>query len=168
MPNRDTSNQEKSKTMKNICMPLLLLLTGCATRTVYMNPNLSDGPAVQRQFAIDDGYCIGAANGSVPMPEVRIYSPGQDTYRVTGTVIGPNGVYRYSGQGTSGGQNFASGFATGFANGASIGTAMAARDVQRRVYHGCMVSLGWEAAGAKDSAQTTSCGSTPSPGCRMY
>lgn len=141
--------------------PLCMLTVGCAHRTVYHNPNLTSDAATQRQFAIDDGYCVGTSMGSVPMPMVRVYSSGQESYSVAGTITSNTGaMYRYSGTGYST-PSFATGFATGVANGASIGLAIAARNAQRRVYHGCMTALGW-------LLDTTANASAPATGTYSY
>lgn len=113
----------------------------------YHNPYIDDSTLLQRQFAIDDGYCTSAAAGSVPIPQVRIYTPPPTNYSFSGQATTYN---PYSGSSTTTYQGTAysyptSGFAEGFATGMSIGAAMAARKDRERVYHGCMVALGWTA-----------------------
>lgn len=120
-------------------------LSGCHHAVTYYNPQIEDGAFLQRQFTIDDGYCTSAAAGSVPIPQVRIYTPPPNNYSFSGQATTYN---PYSGYSTTTYQGTAhsyptSGFAQGFANGMNIGAAMAARKKQDRVYHACMVALGW-------------------------
>lgn len=123
------------------------LLSGCATAPSYHNPNIVDPIAAKRQFDIDDGYCTGVSSGSVPMPMVRTYVPGQQAYTIngTGSMFTPGvgtSSYGYQARVTPV-PNPGAAFATGMANGMNMGIAMRAAQDRQRVYHGCMVSLGW-------------------------
>lgn len=119
-----------------------LVCTGCATK--YYNHNLSKSDA-DAQFSVDDGYCIQVSDGAVPMPEVRYYQPEQTRYTINATTTAYNSRTGYTTYNTTGSVNSLStqSFATGFANGLNIGSVMAANDRRQRVYHGCMISLGW-------------------------
>lgn len=125
---------------------VLLVCSGCAT-TKYYNPNITNDSERQRQFAIDDGYCVQASDGAVPIPEVRYYQPEQTHYTINATTTAYNsrsGLTTYNTTGSVNSyQSPSNAFANGFANGASIGAAIAANERRQRVYHGCMVNLGW-------------------------
>lgn len=79
------------------------------------------------------------------MPEVRIYQPEQTNYSIHTTTTAYNSRTGLTTYNTTGSINSypTQSFATGFANGASIGAAMAADNRRKRVYNGCMESLGW-------------------------
>lgn len=134
--------------MKGFRVVLLAgMLNACASQVTYYNPNITDDTARNNQFAIDDGYCTQVTEGSVPMPEVRYYQPNQSHYSINSTTTAYNYNTGYTTYKTTGSINSypspADSFANGFANGASIGAAIAASNNRKKVYHGCMVSLGW-------------------------
>ena len=119
-------------------------LTGCATN--WYNPNFaaSDVKAMQKQKAIDEGYCTQVAQGSAPMPEARTYVPMQQSYSINGTVTswgqgGPT-TSTYSGYVTP---SPAASFSSGFAQCAALGAAIRARRAQDAIMKGCMAKLGW-------------------------
>ncbi len=132
--------------MKGSCVFLLAgMLTACASPVIYYNPNITNDSDRNRQFTIDDGYCTQVSDGAVPMPEMRIYQPEQTNYSIHATTTAFNSRTGLTTYNTTGSINSypTQSFATGFANGASIGAAMAANERRQRVYHGCMVNLGW-------------------------
>ncbi len=124
---------------------VLMSLSGCAVK--YYNPNMPNESDRNRQFAIDDGYCTQVADGSVPMPEVRYYQPQQTYYTMNATTTSYNSRTGYTTYNTTGSVNSyqspANSFTNGFANGMNIGAAIAASENRKKVYHGCMISLGW-------------------------
>lgn len=126
-----------------------VVLSGCARSRVYYNPYIDDATFLNRQFTVDDGYCTSAAAGSVPIPQVRIYAAEPQSYSFSGQATTYNPYSGYSTTDYSGTAyaypNAGASFATGFANGMNMGAAMAARRDRDRVYHGCMVALGWTA-----------------------
>lgn len=120
-------------------------LTGCAS-THWHNPNYSTDQAaiMAKQQAIDEGYCTQVAHGSVPMPDVRVYSPTQDSYSVSGTIssYGSGGLQtsNYTGYVTPSARTS---FSTGFAQGAAVGAVIRARRAQDKIMRACMLQLGW-------------------------
>lgn len=120
-------------------------ITGCASPQ-WHNPNYSADQAaiMAKQRAIDEGYCTQVAHGSAPMPDVRVYSPTQDSYSVSGTIssYGSGGLQtsNYTGYVTPSAGNS---FSTGFAQGAALGAAIRARRAQDKIMRGCMLQLGW-------------------------
>jgi predicted secreted protein len=129
-------------------LALGLAVVGCATKSTYYNPYIDDPIAVKRQFTVDDGGCTRVAAGSIPIPEVRMYSPDTQSYNFSGTAntynsTTGNSTTQYQGTAYPSGGGFAGGFSSGFASGMSIGAAIRARKEREKVYHGCMVSLGW-------------------------
>jgi len=120
-------------------------LSGCATN--WYSNKFATEDAKSRQLKIDTGYCEGVSYGVMPLPEARIYTPGQTSYNVSGTGSGYDSSgnysnYQYSGTiqpRTSGAEQFASGFANGYAAVAQI----AATNARTRVYTSCMLRLGW-------------------------
>lgn len=131
-------------------VPAALLAAGCATGH-YENPNLKDPVALARQKAVDEGYCKRVSHGAAPMPQVRYYTPEQQSYAITGTINSynyntghTNSTYTaHAAPQTTPAGGFAAGFAQGMANGANLAAAFAADEAQRKIYHGCMMSLGW-------------------------
>lgn len=117
---------------------------GCAK--TYINPYITEPAQIQRQFAIDSGYCTGVASGAVPQPPMRVYSKAQQgPYYVRGTATtrdayGNRTDTRYDATVSSYEQpNYAQSFADGWNTGAAIGAG-----IQRnRVQDGCLASLGW-------------------------
>lgn len=133
--------------MRLVALGAAVILVGCATPKTYINPFITDQVAQSRQLAIDGGYCTRAAAGSVPIPQVRAYSSGQQNYTVTGTAstYNPSSGYStstYSGTARST-PSAGAAFAGGFADGLNMGAAIGARLERDKVYHGCMVALGW-------------------------
>ena len=128
-----------------IVVASVLALTGCAT--TYYNPNITDATALERQRAIDEGYCTRASAGSVPIPQVRAYQPQQQNYQIAGTVntYTPNAGYSTSNYSANvySQPNPGAAFASGFASGANMGAAFAAAHAQEKIFHGCMLALGW-------------------------
>lgn len=115
--------------------------------TQWTNPHFDDPIAEKRQFTIDDGYCSSAAGGSVPIPQVRVYSAGQTSYKVQGAgsftrADGSMAPYSYQSRITPTLSPGAA-FTQGFANGMNIGAAANAKAQQRKAYAGCMTALGW-------------------------
>lgn len=131
-------------------------LTSCALMTTkYYNSRIPNG-SVQQQLEIDNGYCVSASVGSVPMPEIRQYNTGQERYSIRGTTTSyspKNGYtdYTYNAQ-VSPIVSPVNAFANGFANGASIAAVGEARGQRENVYNGCMASLGWSREPSKSSA----------------
>lgn len=126
----------------------LLMPIGCAS-TKYSNPHLTDAGDIKQQFAIDDGYCAQVVVGSVPRPEVRTYTPTQKSYAISGTVQSYNSTTgyttsSYSGQASATPSPMDSA-AAGYAFGANLRAAVDARKARKRVYRGCMATLGWVA-----------------------
>lgn len=125
----------------------LLVLSGCATGRVYYNPYIDDPVFLNRQFTIDDGYCTSAAVGAVPIPQIRIYTAAPQSYSFSGQMTTYNPATGYSTTEYRGTvqptPSAGDAFATGFANGMNMGAAIAARNNRDRVYHACMVALGW-------------------------
>lgn len=77
--------------------------------------------AVERQRIIDEGYCTQAAAGAVPLPQVRYYQSGIQSYQINGNIqsLNTNGNYtssNYTGNVTSY-TNSSDAFSAGFANG---------------------------------------------------
>jgi hypothetical protein len=121
----------------------VLVLAGCATKSNWTNPFLDDPVAVKRQFTIDDGYCMRAASGSVPIPQARVYTEGQASYAVSGFTRSPTGqTSSFSGRAVSTPSPGAA-FTQGLANGMNMGAVFNARASQQRAYDGCMTALGW-------------------------
>jgi hypothetical protein len=129
---------------QGVVLLMTAALLGCAGYSQWSNSHLH-GDAAKRQFAIDNGYCKRAANGSAPMPIVRNYSSGQQTYRITGNYSGFNTRSGYN----SGTYNATvttydpNAFSNGFAYGMNLGNAMAAMQANKEIYNGCMYDLGW-------------------------
>lgn len=132
--------------MKRIILVLaVLFVAGCATKPQYFHSSISEKDAVDRQMAIDDGYCSMASVGSAPIPQVN-YQPDAGTYRTRGTISGydSSGYNSYNYTATTRQSNSgANSFAQGFANGMNIGNAIAAQQAQEKIYHGCMLAKGW-------------------------
>ena len=120
-------------------------LAGCST--TWYNPHFNSDDARNRQLAIDEGYCNRVATGSVPMPEIRVYTPSQQSYMVTGNsnTFGRNGIQNnyFSGTVMPMNNGFASGFSSGMAQGAALGALIHAQRERDRIIRGCMVNLGW-------------------------
>lgn len=119
-----------------------IALGGCATKQ-YFHTSLTDPAEIERRKVVDDAHCTRVALGSVDVPEVD-YQPSP-SYRSSGTISGYNSDGSYSSYTYSGTtrQSAANSFSQGFANGMNIGAAIAARNAQEKIYHGCMVSKGW-------------------------
>jgi hypothetical protein len=82
------------------------------------------------------------------MPAVRQYHPGQQSYRVEGSIqqtdpYGRSTTSRYQGTVQPKSQGVMSGFAAGAAAGQQDAAARRAQEERQRVYRGCMYSLGW-------------------------
>lgn len=125
---------------------LLILLTGCASTTQWHNPNFTEEQVdvLERQKTIDEGYCTMVVQGAVPMPEVRTYTPQQQSYTIYGSSMthgsqGFNTGYYRANVVPSAGASFSS----GFAQGAALGAAIRARRAQEAVMKSCMYQLGW-------------------------
>lgn len=97
-----------------------------------------------QQRTIDEGYCTQVAHGSAPMPDVRVYSPAQHSYNISGTIssYGSGGFQSssYTGYVTP---SAGASFTTGFAQGAALGASIRARRAQDKIMKGCMLKLGW-------------------------
>lgn len=120
-------------------------VTACGTSPTWNHTLITDPVAEERQFDIDKGYCIQAAMGSVPMPNVP-YIPDAGNGSFSGTYREYNAqsgytTGQYYGSTSSGG--FAGGVASGFATGAAMGAAIRARRAQEDIFVGCMKQLGW-------------------------
>jgi len=129
-------------------MVALVSLGGCATS--WHNPNFRDVDAEKKQFAIDDAYCRSVAYGAVPMPNIRIYNPQQNSYQINATANTYNyATSQFSTSNVMGtirpvpANDFYSGLAHGFSNGIAIGTALKAKEDRDAVQYGCMLRLGW-------------------------
>lgn len=120
-------------------------LSGCST--TWYNEHFSSDEARNRQLVIDEGYCNRVAAGAVPMPEIRTYTPSQQSYMITGnsTTFGRNGIQNNSFSGTVTPMNngFASGFSSGMAQGAALGALIRAQQEHEKIVRGCMINLGW-------------------------
>lgn len=120
-------------------------LAGCAN-THWYNPNYSaeEAALMAQQRTIDEGYCTQVAHGSAPMPDVRVYSPAQHSYNISGTIssYGSGGFQSssYTGYVTP---SASASFTTGFAQGAALGASIRARRAQDKIMKGCMFQLGW-------------------------
>lgn len=122
-------------------------LAACSTSATFYNPNISDPVALERQRIIDEGYCTQAAAGAVPLPQVRYYQSGIQSYQINGNIqsLNTNGNYtssNYTGNVTSY-TNSSDAFSAGFANGINMGAAIRAKNDRDAVFQGCMYSLGW-------------------------
>ncbi len=132
------------------------VLAGCST--TWYSPHFNSDDARNRQLAIDEGYCNRVATGSVPMPEIRIYTPSQQSYMVTGnsTTLGENGIQNnyFSGTVTPMNGGFASGFSSGMAQGAALGALIRAQHEREQVIRGCMINLGWTDSPPSETKQS--------------
>lgn len=153
--------------IKLLTLLAFIAISGCAT--TYYNPNIADVTALERQRAIDEGYCTKASAGSVPMPQVRAYQPQQQNYQISGTMntYTPNSGYSTSNYSANvySQPNPGAAFASGLANGMNMGAAIAARQAEEKIFHGCMLSLGWttdkDAKPSAPTSATVSTGTTP-------
>lgn len=131
-------------------------LAGCST--TWYNPHFNSDDARNRQLVIDEGYCMRVAAGSVPMPEIRTYTPSQQSYMVTGnsTTFGGNGIQNnyFSGTVTPMNGGFASGFSSGMAQGAALGALIRAQHEREQVIRGCMINLGWTDSPLSETKQS--------------
>jgi len=126
-------------------MTLALAVTACVTTKPYVHNTLTDPAQIERQRAIDDGYCAQVASG-VQVPQIVTQPTGGGTYQVNGTVstYGQNGTTNSSYTGTVQ-KNDPNSFSKGFANGQNIANAVKAGKDKEAVRHGCMVERGWSA-----------------------
>src|SRR5690554_5948003 len=110
-----------------------LAISGCATQ--WHNPYIPDDLARSQQLKIDDGYCIQAAAGSVPIPEPRVYTQERSTYVVQGVATtygsGRPTATHYTGTVY---QQPSTNLAASFASGFNIGDAIAASHNRKLVY----------------------------------
>lgn len=127
-----------------IVATLLLTLASC---THWVNPNIADPRAQERQLNIDKARCTAASTGAAPMPAINT-TQAPSAYNMTGTAntlgtVGNqpfNATTSFTSTATpSPGSSFGQGFAQGAANGAAI----RARQQQDEIFKGCMYSLGW-------------------------
>lgn len=130
---------------RTVLAALLPLLSACSTQ--YYNPNITNPAALDRQRIVDEGYCTQVASGSVPMPQVRHYQSGVQSYQITGSThtFGSDGYSAnsyYAGSVTAS-PNAGEAFSSGMANGLNIGAAIGAGRERKQVMQGCMYSLGW-------------------------
>lgn len=116
------------------------MLTGCTT---WHNENISDPAALKRQLVIDEGYCTRVAVGVVPMPEIRVYDPSQQSYTINGSVSHGAQTSYYTGTVSPTAGGFAGGFASGVSQGAALGTAIRVQNERGAIVKGCMFNLGW-------------------------
>ena len=81
------------------------------------------------------------------MPEIRAYTPSQQSYMVMGNsnTFGGNGIQSnyFSGTVTPMNNGFASGFSSGMAQGAAFGALIQAQRELDRIIRSCMIILGW-------------------------
>ena len=131
-------------------------LAGCST--TWYNPHFNSDDARNRQLVIDEGYCNRVAAGSVPMPEIRAYTPSQQSYMVTGNsnTFGGNGIqsHYFSGTVTPMNNGFASGFSSGMSQGAALGALIQAQREREKIIRGCMINLGWTDSPAAEANQS--------------
>lgn len=125
----------------------VLLISGCASTTQFYNPHIADPEAVERQLAIDRGYCLQVAAGAVPIPEVRHYQSGVNQYSIVGASRATDSWGNVS-SGTYHANVYqrpsaANAFSAGFASGYSMGAAIRAQRERDEVLKGCMFRLGW-------------------------
>lgn len=123
---------------------LVVLLTGCAT-TQYHHHAITDKAEESRQLEIDDAQCTAVSYGAAPMPQVHYNTPAP-SQAFSGTVrrtdIYDPARYEYRGTITPV-QAPGAAFAQGMANGMNMGAAMAAKRAREKIYHGCMLQMGW-------------------------
>lgn len=122
----------------------LAALGGCTT---WHHPQIADKAVADRQFVQDDGYCVRASHGSVPVPQVTYndVSPWSSTAIVQGSSYNATtgtSYSTYSAQAVSTPSPGAA-FAGGVANGMNLGAAFAASRAQERIYKACMYAKGW-------------------------
>jgi hypothetical protein len=129
-----------------------IVLTGCATirPSTWYNNKIADTELRERQKAVDDAHCSLVAEGSVPMPEFRVYTSAQQQqiYQINTNVVttGPHGTYtsRVYGTVTAGpAPSFAQGFSDGYAVGSAIKERLRAKELRTKTYVSCMYKLGW-------------------------
>ena len=68
--------------MKNIFFLTPLLLAGCAT--TWHSDKFANEQLKEAQLKKDTGYCKGVSYGAVPMPNIRVYNPQQQSYNIQG------------------------------------------------------------------------------------
>lgn len=118
-----------------------LSVTACGTN--WYNPHLTSEQA-SRQFEIDKGYCNGAVQGSVPIPDVRPYPSQPSAYVVQsyGDIYGRGGSAHYTSNSLVTPLSSDS-FGAGFANGVAMGNVLAASSARKQMYRSCLMRLGW-------------------------
>lgn len=143
----------------SIVVLIVASLAGCASQPTapqvfpeWWNRNL-EGHALQQQFRVDDPYCTNAANGSVPMPQVRVYRPEQESYQISAKVRTTDSNFNVSTQEIEATVRPAP---KGIAQSMNEGMEMARREEAQRqavriaeasrtlYYEQCMYALGWE------------------------
>ncbi|MEQ8260491.1 MAG: hypothetical protein RH947_09345 [Alcanivorax sp.] len=144
--------------------------TGCATS--WHHPAIGDPNMEEKQLAIDEGYCLQAAHGSVPMPQVTYNDPGSPStqFQLSGrnynTQTGQTTYSNYSGTttgATSPGAGLATGMAAGMANGMNMGAAIAAKKARKKAFEGCMYAKGWSDEPSRNDTSTRSDGTSVMP-----
>lgn len=148
-------------TVRNILLLVIAasIASGCAT--TWHHTQITDKEVADRQFDIDDAYCIQASYGSVPMPQV-VYndiSPQRSNMALNGSTYdsasGSTTHNTYRGTVTTTPSSGAA-FAGGFANGMNLGSAIAAKRARDRIHTACMYAKGWsdQDAPAEQSAES--------------
>ena len=126
------------------------MATGCATN--WHHPAIGNPELEERQLAIDEGYCLQAAHGSVPIPQVVYNNPGspgtqfQMSGRNFNSQTGQTTYSNYSGtmgNATSPTAGLATGMAAGMANGMNMAAAINAKKAREKAFEGCMYAKGW-------------------------
>lgn len=145
-------------------------MSACSTQ--YYNPNITDSAALERQRIIDEGYCTRVASGAVPMPQVRHYQTGVQSYQIAGSsqTYSSNGYSAnsyYTGS-VSATPNAGEAFSAGVANGLNMGAAIQAGQERKQVMQGCMYSLGWTTDSHAATAMTQSATSAKSQGEEFF
>lgn len=128
---------------------IALSLASCASTPNWTNSHVIDAQERARLLASDDGYCVRASVGAVPMPEVRAYQDGPRSSYVSGSATTYNArsgtsTTHYNATVTQT-PNVGESFASGYAAGTAIRQSIEARRDRDRVYKGCMADLGWVA-----------------------
>lgn len=144
---------------------LVAAVAGCASKPTYTHSSIADKEKAALQYEIDDARCTQAAMGSARIPQVAYQS--SPSYRSSGTITGGSAAsgpstYTYSAT-TRPAQSAGNSFSQGFANGMNMGAAIAARRAQEKIYHGCMLELGWRTTAPASDKPTPSAKTTLTP-----
>lgn len=125
----------------------LVLLAGCASAAPKWQHAQFVGADADRQFLVADGQCIKEASTAISIPPAPPQTQQQQSYTIQGqaqTSVGaaPPTTTRYSAQ-VQPQFNVAQAMQSVQDAGAAGARQGAALNAQRRIYAGCMASLGW-------------------------